>query len=363
VLDTRTVTRHFPGVGRAAAGLARALAQVRPAADIRLLHAEPPDPRLPLDVLAGIACSCSPFDWRQHRVVPHLLRAARASVYHCPFYLMPIRPGVPSIVTCYDLIPLLVAGLFGPARRAAYRAAHAVAFATASAIVVPSAATRDQVVRFFPRHASKVHVIPLGCAGALPGTSASGSAHRRALGVPARYVLHVGSNKPHKNLALLHRAWRRVVDGGRAGDASLVLVGPRDPRYDDGGSAGRNARVYTLGEVSDEALAALYEGAALLVLPSRAEGFGLPALEAMAHGTPVACAEVPALVEVTAGAAALFAPDDEAEVARVIARVLGDADERASLAAAGRARAAAFAWDRVAADTWALYVAVVGGAA
>ncbi len=355
VLDVRVVTPHFPGVGRAAAGLARALVQARPPESVGLIHTEPPDPRLPLGAATGISCQCSPFDLRQHVVVPRLLRAARAAVYHSPYYLMPARPGVPAIVTCYDLIPLAVAGLFGRGRRVVYRVAHAVAFGAASAIVVPSMSTRDQVTRFFPRQASKLHVIPIGCALNPPPIAPHASAIRRALGVPSRYVLHVGSNRPHKNLLRLLGAWRRVVERGAAADTWLVLAGPRDPRYGDGVSSDAGPRVCALGEVPDDALGALYSGAVLLALPSRAEGFGLPALEAMAHGTPVACAEVPALVELTGDAAALFAPDDEEDAARVIARLLEDELERARLAEAGRVRATRFAWEDIAARTLALY--------
>jgi alpha-1,3-rhamnosyl/mannosyltransferase len=282
---------------------------------------------------------------------------------------MPVAPGVPSIVTCNDLIPLTAPGLFGRPARLAYRLAHALAFRAASAIVVPSVSTRDDVARLFPRHGRKLEVVPHGWEFADPIDEDRSVGLRRQLGVPDTYVLAVGTNKPHKYLRVLAKAWERTLgrrrDGGK--QATLVLAGPRDGRFDEGGPTGERLKagghLLSLGHVSDEALAALYGGATLFVCPSRAEGFGLPAVEAMGLGAPVICSRIPALVEVAGEAAALFDPADSDALAGLLEHLLEAPDTRASMRQAGFARAAAFTWAR-AADTMAgLYERVAGGRA
>ena len=145
-----------------------------------------------------------------------------------------------------------------------------------------------------------------------------------------------------------------------------MLAGPRDRRFDDGGPTGERLKaaghLISLGPVSDETLAALYGGATLFVCPSRAEGFGLPVVEAMGLGAPVICSRIPALVEVAGEAAALFDPTDAEALARLLEHLLDAPDERESMRQAGFARAAAFTWAR-AADTMAgLYERVIAAA-
>ncbi len=331
-----------------------------------LLPAEP-DARLQTGRLpAGVVCRSMPSEIRQQWEVPGHLRRAGASLYHSPYFLMPCVPGVPSIVTCHDLIPLTVPGLFGPAKRFAFRVAHRLAFRSASRIIVPSDATRDDVSRLFPGDAKKLEVVPWGWDFA-PAAPADPAASLRRLGVPDRFVLAVGSNKPHKNLRVLVDAWGETV--GRLGDGAsvprLVFAGPRDSRFDQGGPKAddlqRAGRLVSLGPVPDDTLAALYSRAMLLVCPSRAEGFGLPVLEAMGRGTPVACSRIPALVESSGGAAALFDPDDTAALSQLLGLLLASPAERDALREAGLKRAATFTWARTAGTTSAIYAGVLGG--
>ena len=192
---------------------------------------------------------------------------------------------------------------------------------------------------------------------------------RRELGVPDAYVLAVGTNKPHKNLRVLAEAWEIMLNRrrDRRDGATLVLAGPRDPRFDEGGPTGERLKsaghLVSLGPVSDEALGALYRGAMLFVCPSRAEGFGLPAVEAMGLGAPVVCSRIPALVEVAGEAAALFDPEDADALGRLLEHLLEARGERESMRQAGFARAAAFTWARAAETMAGLYERVAGGRA
>jgi glycosyltransferase involved in cell wall biosynthesis len=114
------------------------------------------------------------------------------------------------------------------------------------------------------------------------------------------------------------------------------------------------------GPVDDATLHALYELADGVAYPSLYEGFGLPVLEAMAHGTPVLTSDRSSLPEVAGDAALLVDPLDPAAIAAGLVRLVGDAALRARLAAAGRRRAAAFTWPATAAATWAAYLAALG---
>lgn len=159
-----------------------------------------------------------------------------------------------------------------------------------------------------------------------------------------RFVLAVGSANPNKNLATLLAAWRRIAP---AADRLLVLCGGSDARVFAAarGEGGLPPGVLRLGAVDDAGLKALYARAEALVCPSLYEGWGLPALEAMACGCPVAAADAAALPEACGGAALSFDARSVAATAEAIERLLSDASLRAALRERGRARAAALRWD------------------
>jgi glycosyltransferase involved in cell wall biosynthesis len=170
------------------------------------------------------------------------------------------------------------------------------------------------------------------------------------LNVRAPYLLTVGAADRRKNLGLVERAMRRVIE--TVPDATLVLAGPR--------RKGKNAPVdppwqRTLGFVSDEDLVTLYRQAAALVAPTSYEGFGLPVLEAMRFGAPVICARASSLPEVAGSAAQWVNPDDDAELAAAIRRTLTDDALRARMRAASLVQAEHFSWDETARLTLAVF--------
>jgi glycosyltransferase involved in cell wall biosynthesis len=163
-----------------------------------------------------------------------------------------------------------------------------------------------------------------------------------------RWLLAVGSLNPVKNLSMLLQVWQGLVD---TNGVRLVIVGGADPRVfaaqaAAGGASdtGAAAPVVRAGRVDDAALKALYLGAQGLVFPSLDEGFGLPPLEAMALGCPVVAARAGAVPEVCGDAALYFDPRDPQDMAAALRRLLDDAPLRATLAEAGRQRAASWTW-------------------
>lgn len=368
VIDARTASDHFPGIGRYVVNLCGALRQVAPDLNLVILY----DPvatasRLTLPDVSRLACPTSPFALRQQWLVPRQLRRVGACLYHSPYYLMPYWPGVPAVLTCHDVIPLVYPNYFSAQQRLAFRLAHRLALRAAHHVIAVSQATRADLRRFFGLPAQRVTVIPEAADSHYsPRPVYEIAALRQRYGLSSNYLLYLGSNKPHKNLVRLIQAWALVRQQDAAREVQLVIAGPWDARYPESKQLAEDLGLLTsirfLGPVPETDLPALYSGALILVFPSLYEGFGLPALEAMACGAPVACANTSSLPEVVGDAAPRFDPEDPGALADLLVRLLADPDWRAALREAGLRRAARFSWEETARQTLAVYAAAQSGA-
>jgi glycosyltransferase involved in cell wall biosynthesis len=359
VLDARCATTHFPGIGRYIVNLARGLQSIAPDLDLILLVDSSARGRIPLPALPQIECNVSPFSLSQQWRVPLALRRAGATLYHSPYYLMPYAPGVPSVFTCYDFIPLLFPAYFSAAQRFVYRLAHWLALRATRGVITISETTRADLARFFDVKQRRVVVTPLAPDSRFaPSTHSVIEAMRQKYNLPGDYVLYLGSNKPHKNLPLLVRAF---AQSSIAHQTTLVIAGQWDVRYPDARNiaAETSARILFLDAVADADLPALYGGATLFVFPSQYEGFGLPPLEAMACGAPVACSNIPSLRDVVDDAGAFFDLNVNA-VQTTLEHLLNDPSLRERLRERGLARAAQFSWEQTARATLQIYRTIIG---
>ncbi len=366
VLDARTATPHFPGIGRYVSNLAEALVPAL-AADERLtvvaltdyplrLPARPAVQTLSLDV--------SPFSLRQQWVMPRRLRELEADLYHSPYYLMPFRLPISGIVTIHDLIPMIFPEHSSLRARRLFHYMIALALRASAQTIAVSDATRKDFLTHFPVSGERVSVIPEAADPNFtlpPEASVHDVRQRYHLWEP--FVLYLGSNKPHKNLVRLVEAWAQVAPVFP--ETKLVIAGswiPTHPeprlRAEELGLTDRAIR--WLGPLPEQDLPALYRAAQLFVFPSRYEGFGLPVIEAMACGAPVACSNVSSMPEVAGDSALLFDPESAASMAETITRALEDEGLREELRQMSLARAATFSWQRTAQETLDLYRSVIG---
>lgn len=361
-LDARTATDHFPGIGRYVSNLARAMVeQLRGGEQLLVIRTpaqtrwELPPPR-PGKVF-WLDSSVSPFGVSQQVAIPRLLRMNGVRVYHSPYYLMPYFPGVPTVVTLYDLIPQLFPQVVSARARALFRITTQLALGAAKQVVTISEASRRDLLAAYGLDSARVTAIPLAPDPVMrPQTGAEIARVREKFGLPERFGLYLGINKPHKNLGRLLEAWERVQT-----DAPLVIAGAWDARYPEAKAkaAGLDARVKFLGPISNEDQPGLYAAATVFVFPSLYEGFGLPVIEAMACGTAVVCANTSSLPEAAGAAAVLFNPLRVDEMTGALAQVLNDEGLRAHLQEKGLAQAQRFTWTRVAEETLSVYRALL----
>lgn len=360
VLDARTATPHFPGIGRYVANLARALIpQLAPDEQLTVFF----DPAHPLDLPSGDAVhsfpvDVSPFSLRQQWVIPRLLQQHKADVYHSAYYLMPYVTGVPTLLTLYDLIPIHFPEHSTLKARLLFRWATALALRAARCTVAISEATRRDFLTCFSLRPEWITAIPLAADPAFtPQTPEVVAALRARYGLPDKFLLYLGSNKPHKNLVRLIEAW--AVVQAEMPEVTLVIAGAWLPQHPEPRQRvqvlGIDSRVCWLGPLPGGDLPALYSAADTFVFPSLYEGFGLPVIEAMACGTPVTCADTSSLPEVAGDAAVLFDPTQAEAIVDALRRLLGDAGLRADLRQRGLAQAAKFLWGRTAQETLTLY--------
>jgi glycosyltransferase involved in cell wall biosynthesis len=281
-----------------------------------------------------------------------------ADVLHAPTPLAPPRGRVPLVVTVHDAVPWTHPETLTPRGVSWHRSVIARAARSADAIVVPTAAVREELARHVELRRPAVVVGEGVSADLVPGADADVRAAR--LGLPAgEYLVTLATIEPRKGLDVLLSA----LAARRMPDVPLLVVGQAGWGAVDvaarAAELGVSHRVRLMGRLPDEDLAVVLARATVLVSPSRAEGFGLPVLEAMAAGIPVVSSDVPALVEVGGGATRTVPVGDAAALAEALADVLGSPALRAELAAGGRRRAADFTWVAAADRLWELYASLL----
>lgn len=318
IVDTRWIGPH--GIGRFACEVISRLSGVMPiSGTLPLLH--------PLEPIW--------LSW--------VLARFRPGAYFSPGFNPPLRSPVPLVFTIHDLIHLRYPEETSAIKQAYYRLVVRPAAGRAYRVLTVSEYSKREILEWAGLPEEKVLVVGNGV-----GSEFSPEGKRYVPGYP--YLFYVGNLKPHKNLGRILEAFAR---SGLSEQVRLVCTGNPD------GFSLRLIRdmglencVIFKGVIPDEELPAYYRGALALVFPSLYEGFGLPALEAMACGTPVVTSGITALPEVVGDAAVVVDPYDVESIAWVIRRVVEDNTLREELRLKGIERAKHFSWDRTAELTW-----------
>jgi glycosyltransferase involved in cell wall biosynthesis len=278
-------------------------------------------------------------------------RHRRDQVLHSLASIAPIRvAGLAHVITLHD-VTFIHHETFNPITSWGMRRIVPAAARRADALIADGAAARDDVARTIGIDPGRFTVIPLGTdpPPAAPPAPVDQLRSRLHLG-EGRLVVCVAALRPHKNQELLIEALPSLPN-----DVRLVLVGHAEPYAEtlraQARSRGLADRVVFAGRVADADLEGLWRASSVAAMPTLAEGFGLPLVEAMARGVPAAVSDIPVLREVGGDWPAYFDPHDPADAARAIRGLLDSPPDREH----GRAIAARFTWPAVAAATWEVY--------
>ncbi len=294
---------------------------------------------------------------------PRLIRQEGIDLLHSLHYTRPLRLPCASVVTFHDMTFFLFPELHTFAKRIFFPAAIRSSARTADAIIAISESTRQDAIRLLDIDPARIHTVLLGVTDEFRPIPASQQliSIREKYRLPEHFILYVGMLEPRKNLPLLLRAYRQVLERGKA--PVLVLAG----RMGWGVSLlqqmisdlALTEQVHFTGYIIPEDLPFVYNLADLFVYPSLYEGFGLPPLEALACGTPVITSAVSSIPANMGEAAILVQPDDEAGLSTAIWETINNPELRRELSIKGPLQAAKFTWEATARQTLAIYQQVL----
>jgi glycosyltransferase involved in cell wall biosynthesis len=364
-IDISSAVHAKAGIGRYAESLARALIAREPGRFAlfynRVKGSQPP---AGLAAVPARSVGAGYKPWRMavwlgqlagmgfNRLVPG------AELFHATEHLLPPLRGVPTVLTVHDMIFTLFPEHQKRLNYWYLNATMPLYCRRADAIVTVSESSKRDIVAHYGLDPAKVTVIYEAAAPEfVPAQSTAIDEVRRRYGLPERYLIHVGTIEPRKNLTRLVEALHRLRNEGL--EIPLVVVGGKGWLYDDFfrrlEALGMYGAVHLPGYVPAADLPVLYSAATLAAMPSVYEGFGLPVLEAMACGTPVVCSQASSLPELGREAARYFDPYDVEAMAESIRTVWTDSDLQGEMREQGLTQAAQFSWERAAGETWAVY--------
>jgi glycosyltransferase involved in cell wall biosynthesis len=300
-------------------------------------------------------------DWvrGEQLLVPRLATRAGVDVLHSLGSTAPVWGRMARVVTIHDLIYKIYPEAHFGMRSVGMRMLVPLSARRSQRIIAPSESTKSDLVRLLTVPPAKIDVVPMGVGALAPSADLADVRRRYELG-EAPVVLTTSAKRPHKNLLRLLEAWALIPAERRP-----ILVLPGYPTQHEqelrrhAERLGIAAHTRFPGWIAAEDLEALYRLADGFVFPSLYEGFGLPVLEAMARGVPVACSDRASLAEVAGGAACLFDPESPQSIADAVVQLLDDPALRERLREAGIAQAARFTWSATAQATLHVYDSVI----
>lgn len=361
LFDARTASPRFPGIGRYATELAPALAEIlSTTGDTLTLIAHPTmiETLSPAPNITPIPCDVAPDSPKSTDAIHAIIDAVRPAVYHTPHRMCHPPSTVATVLTIHDCIPIKCAFETTPQQRIVFLGSVGHALRACTRAICVSQTTLDDLDVLFPAETGKCRVVhhgvnerfcPLPPNPHIPDADVPHD--------PRPVILYVGSNLRHKNLVGLFRGFAHARS--LLQDVRLVLAGhgcqPLARHTRTIQSLNIQDSVSWMGEIAESDLPALIRSATACVMPSLYEGFGLPALEALACGTPVACSDIAATREVCGDAACYFDPENPDSIAQAIVSAVSDDIIRSRNHDQGLLRAQAFSWRQAALKTRDVY--------
>ncbi|MEV4509475.1 glycosyltransferase family 1 protein [Dactylosporangium sp. NPDC049525] len=354
LVDATSVPADRGGVGRYVDGLLGALAALD--ADLAVV-CQRTDAERYGRLLSGARIMAAPaaaahrparLAWEQTGL-PMLAQQVGAQVLHSPFYTCPLRAGCPVTVTVHDATFFTEPEHYDKSRRTFFRSAIKTSLRRASRVIVPSKATRDELIRLLDADPTRIDVAYHGVdPDAFHAPTEDEKARVRArLGLgTTEYIAFLGAKEPRKNVPSLIRGWISAARD-RPDPPALVIAGGQGHDDEIDGAlveVPSHLRLLRPGYLRYADLPGFLGGAVVAAYPSFGEGFGLPILEAMACGAPVLTTPRLSLPEVGGDAVAYTGPGTD-EIARDLTALLDDDERRNALAKAGAARAKEFTWE------------------
>lgn len=285
---------------------------------------------------------------------------------HSLAYVSPFLNWTPGVVTLYDLAFFVYPQYFPPLQRLYLQVGTRLSTRRARRVIAISESTKRDAVRILQLNPARIDVALPGLESDFlqgPVSPAVLAEFRQQARLPERFVLFVGTREPRKNITVLLRAFAAARRRAQL-PHTLVLAGGRGWMDQDIAKTIRDEHlendVLLPGFVPGDRLRLWYSAADVFVYPSQYEGFGMPALEALACGTPVLTSNVSALPEAVGDAALLVSPQDMNAMADALVRLLSDQGLRAELRERGLTHARAFSWARTARATAASYRRALG---
>ena len=313
---------------------------------VALVRSGRPVPSVPAPGCVEIADSILPRPlWRETRL-PAVIAKLKIALLHAPVAALPMRLSIPRVATIHDVDPPMGRPAPGWFSKSHLRLFHALAAAPRT--IVPPSPPRRALLAKDPSAEERIRVIPHGVDRDFKPDGLPLKRDRYRLQPRTPYLLWVGTVRERKDPLVLVRAFAELAARPEFEDLHLLMCGElqmdeavlRAPLY----QADINRRFLLHGYAAREDLPDLYREAEAVIIPSRLEGFGLPALEAMACGTPLLVSRDPALVEVVGGGAMTFPIGDHEALAADLARILPPSEQRENLRRQARDRAAQYSW-------------------
>lgn len=312
-----------------------------------------------------VRCNIKEFTFAEQLPLLHQIRQLKPDLVHFPMVQQPLLYHGLVVTTMQDLTTIRFRNpsknpIVFTLKQQIYKLVNHIAARKSRLIITPTEFVKQDVAHYTHISPDKI-TVTLEAADPIPDAAEPLLELVNPDGSIQRFIMYIGRPTPHKNLGRLIQAFAQLKR--HYPDLKLVLAGKKDALYErheaEAAQQGITDIIFT-GYISDGQLKWLYNHTACYVFPSLSEGFGLPGLEAMMHGAPVASSNATCLPEVHGDAAHYFDPTSISDMARAVSDVISDADLRATLIKQGRLQAAKFSWARMADQTLDVYNRALG---